>query len=112
MLDAKLVHEQPDLIAAAIHDRHATADIARVITLQKRRMELLHASEQLRAKRNANAEAMRSGADRSVARIEEGRALKERIATVEEQLRVIDQELHPGNGAHTQPHTSRHAART
>ena len=93
MLDSKLIQEQPDNIAAVIRDRRATADIVRVVALQEHRMELLHDSERLRTKRNANAEEMRSGRDRSTARIKEGRLLKEQIAAVEQQLRSIEQEL-------------------
>lgn len=95
MLDLKYVRDNPDLVRTNIANRHVTADLDTVLSLYDHRNELLRSVEDLRASRNENARSMKqklSDAERT-ALIDEGKRLKQEIATAEEDLRGIDERL-------------------
>jgi seryl-tRNA synthetase len=52
MIDIRLVRDQPDLVEAALKQRNSDVDLSRVLELDAQRRELVHETEQLRAKQN------------------------------------------------------------
>ncbi|MGA9284290.1 MAG: serine--tRNA ligase [Solirubrobacteraceae bacterium] len=100
MLDLKLIREDPDRVRAALarRDEGAAAGLERVLELDTRRRELIPGVEDLRAERNAAAEAIaqakRAGEDASeaIARQREVGArekdLSRELAEIEERLQA------------------------
>lgn len=94
MIDYKELKTRRDEIAANIKNRNMNVDIDQVIALQDKRATLLHAAEELRTKRNENASKMKGKMEDSErqALIAEGRELKDKIASAEEELEAVDAE--------------------
>jgi seryl-tRNA synthetase len=95
MLDLKYVRDNLEAVRQNTRRRNSDADPDRVVALYDERNRLLAASEALRARRNANAQAMKGkvAAERRQALIEEGKSLKEQIAAQEQTLKGVEQEL-------------------
>lgn len=96
MLDLKYVRENPDAVKENLRNRHVHVDVDAVLRAYDRRNELIQTTEALRAERNTNTQAMKSKPDpRDRARlVEEGKQLKQKIATAEEALAAVELELH------------------
>ena len=98
MLDLKLIRQEPDAVRAALVPRGpgALAGLDRVIELDERRRGAIPELEELRARRNAAAEAIaqakRGGADASDA-IAEQRELGAREKQLAQQLAAVEEEL-------------------
>ncbi|MCL2186456.1 MAG: serine--tRNA ligase [Treponema sp.] len=95
MLDYKFICENLEKVKANIKDRYMKADADEVVRLYNKRTELTTDLQSLQQKRNANADAMKaklSAEERGVL-IEEGKKLKEGIASAEAQLSSIESEL-------------------
>jgi seryl-tRNA synthetase len=98
VLDLKLIRQDPDAVRAALARRgpEAVAGLERVIVLDERRRAAIPELEELRARRNAAAEAIaqakRGGADAGDA-IAEQRELGAREKQLAQQLAAIEDEL-------------------
>ncbi len=85
MLDPKFIRDNLDAVLLNVKNRHVSADPTKVVKLYEQRNTVLRELEEARAARNANAQKMKaklSPEERSVL-VEEGKQLKEKIATLE-----------------------------
>ena len=95
MLDYKYIVENLQAVMANIADRFMKADAQEVARQYKRRTELSTSLQNLQQKRNANAAAMKGKleAGERNALIEEGKKLKDDIATAESELANVEEKL-------------------
>jgi seryl-tRNA synthetase len=96
MLDVNLIREKPEMVKAAMADLHAEAPIEEILALDARRRELLTEAEALRAERNAVSKEishLREQAARQH-KIEEMRAVGDRIQALENGLKAVEAELY------------------
>jgi seryl-tRNA synthetase len=93
MLDIRLIRSETERVRAALARRQADGMLDEVLALDERRRALQTQVDELRAQRNAAAqaigEAKRAGRD-AAAEIAEAAALRDRLAALEEQLRESD----------------------
>jgi seryl-tRNA synthetase len=96
MLDINLIREQPDMVKAAMADLNTEAPIDDILSLDSQRRELLTQVEALRAQRNAASKEIgrTSDANARELKIEQMRAVGDRIRTLEEDLKAIDSALY------------------
>lgn len=95
MLDLKFVRNNAELVRKNIAERNVSADLDSVLSLYDQRNELLRNVEELRTQRNDNAAQMKqklSDQERS-ALIETGKILKNKIATIEDELNQVESAL-------------------
>src|SRR5690349_1463871 len=96
MLDIRLFREQPDLVREGL--RKVGEDptlVDQVVALDERRRRLLTEVEQLKGERNTVSKAiatMRDKAERE-ARVAEMRTVGDRIATLDQEVAVVDADL-------------------
>ncbi len=95
MLDLKFIKENAEAVKKNVADRFMTVDVDRVIELYDRRNALITEVDSLRQKRNENAKKMKGPMDQEqrAALIEEGKKLKEDIASIEENFAAVETEL-------------------
>ncbi|MCH5291685.1 MAG: serine--tRNA ligase [Treponema sp.] len=95
MLDYKFIKDNLQAVKENIANRNMTADADAVVQLYDRRTSLVTELQGLQQQRNENAASMKQKLDPDTrARfIEEGKKLKERIASVEKTLSGIESEL-------------------
>lgn len=95
MLDLKFVRENPEHVKQNAYNRGVSVDVDAIIVAYDRRNALIQSVEALRAERNANAQTMKGKLtpDERSKLIEEGKELKVRIASVEEELATREQTL-------------------
>ena len=87
MLDIKFIRNHKDIVAAGAKKKHVSLDLDALIALDDKRLELLKAVEDLRAKQN---EASRKIAQASA---DEREQLINSMQTVKEDLRLQEEEL-------------------
>lgn len=95
MLDLKYIKENLDAVKENIKNRFVDVDVDQFAELYDRRLELIQKTEDLRKARNENAAKMKqklSPEERSVL-IEEGKSLKESIASGESELSEAESQL-------------------
>ena len=95
MLDFKFVKENRNAVVENIRNRHMEVDVDNILRLYDERSELIRKTEDLRQKRNENAKKMKGklDTDTRTALIEEGKALKDDIASSQEKLGNVETEL-------------------
>ena len=95
MLDYKFIKDNLDAVKANIKNRNMTADADEVVRLYNKRTELVTALQELQTKRNENAKSMKGKLpdDERKRLIEEGKALKEKIAASEKELAETEEAL-------------------
>ena len=96
MVDLKFIKENLEAVKENIRNRHMQADAELVVRLYDERNALIAQVDSLRAQRNENAQRMKgklTAEERSVL-IEEGKALKVRIAELEAKLEEKEKELY------------------
>ncbi len=95
MLDLKFIRDNLDAVKKNIADRWMNADADLVVSLAEEKASLLREVEDERKKRNENALAMKGklDPDTRAAKIEEGKQLKERIASLEVRLAEVESRL-------------------
>ncbi len=95
MLDLRFIKENADAVKANVKNRFMEVDVDRVIELYDRRNQLIIEADALRQQRNENAKKMKGKLeqDERTALIEEGKKLKEQIASVESELSSVETEL-------------------
>jgi len=88
MLDYRFIKENLEAVKANIEARNMTADADKVVELFDKRTELITALQVLQTERNENAKSMKGKLEPEVRQklIEEGKALKEKIASMEKEL--------------------------
>jgi len=94
MIDIKELRERKEEIAQNIINRGMKVDLEKVLDLQDKRSELLQKSEILRRDRNENAQKMKSklSPEQRSLLIEDGKRLKEEIASTEALLNDVEKE--------------------
>ncbi len=96
MLDLALIREQPDLLRQALKDRQMDPSVVDEIQmLDEKRRALLNEVEQLKAQRNnvsREISRMKDPAERQ-AKIDEMRVVGDRITALDEQVRLVDNDL-------------------
>ena len=96
MLDLTLIREQPDLLRQALKDRQMDPSVVDEIqTLDEKRRALLNEVEQLKAQRNnvsREISRMKDPGERQ-AKIDEMRVVGDRITALDEQVRLVDNDL-------------------
>ena len=89
MLDIKLLREDPEGIARRLKSRNPEIDISEIITLDRRRLELIRQVEDLKAERNRGSQAVgrlkKSGEDAST--------LLKKLADIAAQIDAYETEL-------------------
>ncbi|MDR1410967.1 MAG: serine--tRNA ligase [Spirochaetaceae bacterium] len=95
MLDYHFIAENLEAVRRNIADRYMKANADAVVALFSRRASLAAALQDLRQRRNANAEAMKGkpAPDKRDALVAEGKKLKEEIAASEAELAGVEKEL-------------------
>lgn len=95
MLDYRFIKENLEAVKKNIADRNMKADADEVVRLFDRKNELTTALQALQQQRNANAQAMKGKleADVRARLIDEGKKLKDDIASMEAELAAVEKEL-------------------
>src|SRR5262245_59107991 len=95
MLDLKFILQNAAAVRANCQNRGVVANVDRVVELANRRSQLVQEAEELRKKRNENAQA--TGREKDAGRrqqlVDEGRQLKEQIAAREQELTHVESEI-------------------
>ncbi|XP_042379334.1 serine--tRNA ligase, chloroplastic/mitochondrial-like [Zingiber officinale] len=94
-IDFKWIRDNKDVIAANIMNRNSNANLNVVLDLYEKFLNLQKEVERLRAERNIVAEKMRGKIEASVrqALVQEGKNLKEKLASLEEDLVHLTDQL-------------------
>ncbi len=90
MLDIKYIRDNTDDIKLAAKNKNINVDIDELLSLDKKRREILQKVEDLRAKKNELAKLAKGGRP-SDEQIEEGRKIKEETAKAEDDLKEIEE---------------------
>lgn len=95
MLDHRFIKENLDAVKANIKARNMTADADLVVSLFDSRTAIVTNLQVLQTKRNDNAKAMKAklSPEQRTILIDEGKAIKEEISTIEAELAKIETEL-------------------
>lgn len=95
MLDYRFIKDNLEAVKENIRNRNMKADADRVVELFDKRNELVTKLQNLQQQRNANAAAMKGKmeADTRNRLIEEGKKLKDDIASAEAELEAVEKEL-------------------
>ena len=95
MIDLKELKERESEIRENIKNRFMDIDFDEILTLQQKRYELLQKTEELRARRNANAQKMKGKMDQDerMKLVEEGKAIKEELQNAEGEYNKVDAEF-------------------
>ena len=93
MIDVRDLKTRYDEIAKNIRDRYMNVDLEKIVKDQEERAALLLVVENLRSKRNENAQKMKQKLDNETrqAYIQEGKAIKEELADKEARLTELDE---------------------
>lgn len=89
MLDLKFIRENPDLVRQAIANRHDTAPIAEILTLDAERRQKIAELENLRRARKAAAKERKT----DEAALESSRELRDKVKTLEDAVTTLDKQL-------------------
>lgn len=93
MLDIRYVRENPELVQRNAQEKgYKNVNVAEILQLDGVRKEFQTQADELREKRNTIASSMKGGKP-SPELIEEGKQIKESLATVEADLRVADEKF-------------------
>lgn len=94
MIDIRILREQPELVKAAAKNKNASlssADIDRLLVLDKERREFTTSMEEVRRERNELSDGLKKGKP-SAEHIEAGKKLKAQLAKLEDEFAGIDGE--------------------
>ncbi len=96
MLDIKLLRQDPDAVTAALAKRGGSFSVDAILAEDAKRRGLVHEMEQLRAEQNTASQAIgaakkaKEDASEAIAAM---KVIKDKIAALEEQVRVVDTTL-------------------
>lgn len=91
MLDIRFIRDNAERVAESTRQKGYDVDIKKLLQLDDDRRELMQRVDELRARRNANAEKMKGGKP-DQALIDEGKQIKIELAKQEEYLSGVDSE--------------------
>ena len=91
MLDIKLIRENPELVKEAAKNKNVEVDIDRLLVLDGQVLKLKQELDELRAKRNQNADGMK-GSKPGEEQIKLGKELKEETTELEVKLKPLEDE--------------------
>lgn len=100
MLDLKFIKENAEAVKANIAARFMTADVDAVLGLYDQRNALITETDELRRRRNENASSMKGKLEPEARQklIEEGKSLKEAIASRESEATAVKEALEEAAG--------------
>jgi seryl-tRNA synthetase len=91
MIDIQYIRENAELVQRkSLEKGYKNIDIQALLSIDEKRREQLTAVEELRAQRNTLTESMK-GQKPSPEQVEQGKALKEKIAALENELKVTEE---------------------
>jgi len=96
MLDIKFIRENPELVKTAIKNKNESADIDRILEIDRQRRNIIAEVEKLKALRNSASEQIavkkrnKQDATEDIARMKE---VGDKIASLDNDLRGIDEKL-------------------
>jgi len=90
MIDIQYIRENPELVAEKSSQKGYPVDVSALLKVDTERRSLLTAVEDLRAKRNENADKMKGGKPEP-ALIEQGKQIKTELADAEAAFNAIDE---------------------
>lgn len=94
MLDIKFIHDNREKVQENCDNRGIKCDIDRLLVLDEKRLEALQYVEELNAEKNKINEAIqKADAGEKAKLIEQGKAVKEKLATAEPELQKIGEEF-------------------
>ena len=88
MLDIKFIRQNPEVVRKAIQNKNSSLDLDKLLAADERRRHVLQEYEQLKAEQNKG-----SKGPQSPERIDELRAIKEKIKLLEKELEVVEVEF-------------------
>lgn len=91
MLDIRFIRENADLVQEKSRQKGYDVNVSKLLEIDEKRRKVLADIENIRAKRN-DLVGQSSGAKPSEEVIEKGKALKEELASIEEQIKPIDEQ--------------------
>ena len=95
MLDIKFIRENTEKVKEAVTNKQLAVDIDHLLEVDKKFSVLNGEVEELRAKRNENAEKMKAGGGKpDEVAIQEGKKIKTELQGKEEELGKLESELH------------------
>lgn len=89
MLDIQFIRDNPALVAEKSKQKGYEVNVEELLEVDERRRHLLVEVEELRAKRNEHAAALKAGKP-TPEQIEEGRQIKEQLTLVEQKLAPVE----------------------
>ena len=92
MLDIRFIRENADLVQQNARNKACDVDIAKLLDLDQKRKNTLAQVEELRTRRNENSSQLKSGKPSEEA-ISTGKKIKEELSTLENDLKVIEDEF-------------------
>lgn len=92
MLDIKYIRQNPETVEQKAKQKGYSVDVSGLLKLDDNRRELQNKTEEIRAKRNTLADAVKKGKP-APEQIEEGKRLKTELAELEDHLRVVSDEF-------------------
>src|SRR6187399_29066 len=95
MLDIQFIRDNAELVETKSQQKGYTVDVGRLLELDRERRTRVTQIEELRRRRNEQAEALKQGGRPTPEQIETGRQLKEEVAAREAELKIIDDEYGP-----------------
>src|SRR6188472_4628976 len=96
MLDIAVIRDNPGQVRELCAQKNVDVDVAHIVDLDDRRRTLLHEVEGLKAQRNAGSKQIgreRDAEKRQILIAEMG-GLGDRIATLDNEVRTVEAELH------------------
>lgn len=94
MLDITFIRQHTEEIKQAAKNKNRTVDLERLISLDDERKHVQTTIDELRAKRNELSKQSAGSGKPSPEIIEQGKALKEQLGTLEEKLKRVEEDLH------------------
>lgn len=91
MLDIRFIREDPELVQENAKQKGYTVSISELLEVDTKRRELQQQADELREQRNSISAQMKGGGKPTAEIIEQGRALKDRVATIETELGDIEE---------------------
>ncbi len=91
MLDIQFIRENAELVAEKAQQKGYPVNVSELLSVDNDRRTVLLKAEELRAKRNENAQKMKGGKP-DPALVEQGKALKVELSKIEEQLGGLEEQ--------------------
>jgi seryl-tRNA synthetase len=90
MLDIQFIRDNPELVAEKSQQKGYKVDVAELLKLDEQRRHIVTQVEALRAQRNEFAAQLKQGRP-TPEQIQQGKALKEKVAALEDQLKPLEE---------------------